>query len=182
MSKFLCIMTFLLVGVASPCFAGQAIGEKAISDIVNTMGESIGTAEFTQGNSGILIEIHVKGLTPGKHGMHFHEVGIADHQDRFKSAKGHIMPSGRPHGFLNPKGPHEGNLPNLIVREDGSADVELYSDLVSISGRDGKPALLDSDGATLIIHANPDDQTTQPIGGSGARVAGGVIRPSGTVK
>ena len=88
------------------------------------------------------------------------------------------MPTGRPHGFLNPEGgPHEGNLPNLIVRPDGSAHVELYSQLVSLSG-DDKPSLLDEDGSALIIHANEDDHRNQPIGGSGARIACGVIKTS----
>lgn len=49
--------------------------------------------------------------------------------------------------------------------------VELYSTLVSIDGNDGRPALRDVDGSTLVIHANPDDYTTQPIGGAGGRIA-----------
>ena len=36
-------------------------------------------------------------------------------------------------------------------------------------------ALLDTDGSALVIHANPDDQSSQPIGGAGARVACGTI-------
>jgi len=87
----------------------------------------------------------------------------------FKTAEGHIDPDKKPHGFLNLKGPHEGNLPNLIVGSDGTAEVELYSQLVSFKG--GKAALFDEDGSSLIIHTNPDDHDTQPIGGAGGRVA-----------
>jgi len=86
---------------------------------------------------------------------------------------GHVMPHGKPHGFMNSGGPHAGNLPNLIVRKDGTALVELYSGLVSLT--DGPANLLDADGATLIIHENEDDHDTQPIGGAGGRVACGVI-------
>jgi len=88
-------------------------------------------------------------------------------------AGGHIEKE-KPHGFLHPEGPHAGNLPNLIVHDDGTAQVELYSNLVSIDG-DAFP-LLDEDGSTIMIHANVDDHKTQPIGGSGSRIACGVIR------
>jgi Cu-Zn family superoxide dismutase len=55
--------------------------------------------------------------------------------------------------------------------------VELYSTLVSLNGGDAAhPALMDADGAALVIHANPDDYRTQPIGGAGDRVACAVIR------
>ena len=36
--------------------------------------------------------------------------------------------------------------------------------------------LKDADGSALVIHANPDDHMSQPIGGAGARIACGVIR------
>ena len=36
---------------------------------------------------------------------------------------------------------------------------------------DGEAALLDADGTALVIHAEPDDHLTQPIGGSGPRIA-----------
>lgn len=148
----------------------------AQSDIINNQGQTIGHATYTQGTEGVLIEVKVKDLPPGKHGMHFHEVGTCEDHAHFKLAKGHIMPTGKPHGYLNENGPHEGNLPNLIVTQDGTAHVELYSELVSLYGRDRQPALLDEDGSTLMIHINADDHTTQPIGGAGARIACGVIK------
>ena len=36
--------------------------------------------------------------------------------------------------------------------------------------------LLDADGSALVIHANPDDHSSQPIGGAGDRVACAVIK------
>lgn len=54
--------------------------------------------------------------------------------------------------------------------------VELHSTLASLKGAEGRPALLDNDGSALVIHANPDDYTTQPIGGAGDRIACAVIR------
>jgi Cu-Zn family superoxide dismutase len=35
--------------------------------------------------------------------------------------------------------------------------------------------LWDEDGSAIVIHANADDHTTQPIGGAGDRVACGIL-------
>ena len=174
--KTLVITTLLATSMSHTAFAADHIGEKAHSVILNNQGEDIGQAQYTQGSEGVLVEIKLDGLPAGKLGMHFHEVGSCEDHEQFKMAKGHIMPIGKPHGYLHPEGPHEGNLPNLIVYEDGSAHVELYTELVSLSGRGGKVALLDDNGSVLMIHINEDDHATQPIGGAGARIACGVIK------
>ena len=44
--------------------------------------------------------------------------------------------------------------------------------LVALGGDRG---LLDEDASALVIHANPDDHMSQPVGGAGGRVACGVI-------
>lgn len=170
----------IAVIMAALLYTGSAlahghIGEQAHSTIIDNTGKKIGQARYIQGNEGVVIEIEVTNLPAGKHGLHFHTVGSCEDHQSFKKAKGHIMPSEKPHGYLNPEGPHEGNLPNIIVQKDGTTQVELYSDLVSISGHDNKPALLDEDGSALIIHEKEDDHKTQPIGGAGARIACGVI-------
>ena len=51
-----------------------------------------------------------------------------------------------------------------------------FTTAVSLKGAGGRTALLDADGSAIVIHASPDDQATQPIGGSGARVACGVLK------
>jgi Cu-Zn family superoxide dismutase len=53
--------------------------------------------------------------------------------------------------------------------------VEVFTPFVSLAAGGEKPSLLDSNGSALVIHAKPDDYTTQPIGGAGDRVACGVI-------
>ncbi|KZN61850.1 hypothetical protein N473_21930 [Pseudoalteromonas luteoviolacea CPMOR-1] len=169
------ITALLCAAISTHAQATYQIGEVAHSKIINNQGEQIGTAHYTQGNEGVVIEIIAQKLPAGKHGMHFHEVGTCVDQHHFKKAKGHIMPSGKPHGYYHPGGPHEGNLPNLIVRKDGTVHVELYTELVSISGRGNKPALLDDNGSVLMIHANEDDHLTQPIGGSGSRIGCGIV-------
>lgn len=169
------ILAAILTLALAACGNGSGDG-KAKADIINGDGKIIGRATFVQGTNGVIVSIEVKGLPPGLHGMHFHNVGdCSDRKDGFKKSGGHIAPTGKPHGYLNPDGPHEGNLPNLVVGEDGVAQVELYTQLVTVSG--GAAALLDKNGSALIIHENPDDHMTQPIGGSGGRIACGVIKP-----
>lgn len=175
MKKLLTLTAISLLTITGTAQAESHIGGQAHSNLINNAGEKIGMAHYTQGNKGVLIDIQVKDLPEGKHGMHFHEVGTCEDHDHFKMAKGHIMPTGKPHGYLHPEGPHEGNLPNLVVHKDGTAHVELYTELVSVNGHGDKAALLDENGSTLMIHINEDDHKTQPIGGSGARIACGVI-------
>ncbi|MBO9403253.1 superoxide dismutase family protein [Shimia sp. R9_3] len=179
---FPALLTATLAPAAITPFAASAsaasaeapqITATAETTLINNAGNPIGTASFMQGPRGILISLSVKGLPPGKHGMHFHAVGECAPLDTFKGAHGHIMPGNLPHGFFNADGPHAGNLPNLIVGADGTAEVELYTNLLMLDQGDGK--VLDEDGSTLVIHANPDNHFSQPIGGSGGRIACGVI-------
>lgn len=149
------------------------ITAEAEASIINNEGVEIGKAEFLQGPRGVLINLSVRDLPSGKHGMHFHAVGDCSPMETFKAAKGHIMPKNLPHGFFHPDGPHAGNLPNLVVAEDGTANVEIYTNLLMLNKGEGK--VLDEDGSTLMIHINQDDHFTQPIGGSGARIGCGVI-------
>lgn len=146
------------------------------SKVINNQGDTIGTIKLRQGTKGVLLEVKVEKLKPGLHGMHFHAVGNCDNKSGFKKAKGHILRNNKPHGFLHPDGPHAGNLPNLIVDESGKAHVEIYTELVSLNGSNNRPALFDQDGSTLIIHENPDDHYTQPIGGSGGRIGCSLIK------
>jgi Cu-Zn family superoxide dismutase len=146
----------------------------ATAQILNNMGDKIGIVYAKQGTQGVLLRLQIRNLPTGIHGMHFHNIGDCSDKKHFQTAGGHIDAHKKPHGFLNPTGPHEGNLPNLIIDTQGQATVELYSQMVSI--KSGHIALLDKDGSTLIIHKNPDDHTSQPIGGAGDRIACGVFK------
>lgn len=174
MIKCLAILPVLAVLVTLPALADDpAAHPDAHADIINNAGEVIGALKIVEASGGILMHIDVEGLPPGKRGMHFHEVGDCSDHDHFKMAGAHIEHV-KPHGYLHPEGPHAGNLPNLIVHDDGRASVELYSNLVSLD--DETFPILDENGSTIMIHANEDDHITQPIGGAGSRIACGVIK------
>ena len=168
--RILLVTTALAMGFLSTPAMAQ---DTARADILGPDGNSVGEAVFQQGTIGAMVNIKVKGLPAGKHGLHLHTLGTCEHDHDYKTAEGHIDPSDKEHGYFNASGPEVGDLPNLYVHEDGTAQVELFLPQINVSGYG--TVLLDDDGSSVMIHEGPDDHTTQPIGGSGARIACGVI-------
>lgn len=134
-------------------------------------GSEIGTVDVQGSSNGVILRVALNegALTPGWHGLHLHAVGDCSDVGEFKLSGGHVGKIEDGHGFMNPDGPEGGDLPNIWAAADGSAGYEAFTVLTT------GDALLDDDGSALIIHANPDDFITQPIGGAGARVACAVI-------
>ncbi len=128
-------------------------------------GVRIGDVEAWQGRDGVLVKIHATNLPPCVHGAHIHSIGICDGTTGFKTSGGHVGKHEGPHGLLHPEGAHRGNLPNIHVGKNGKVRVEYFSSLISLMD------LQDKDGAALIIHTFRDDHQSQPIGGSGPRIA-----------
>lgn len=106
----------------------------------------------------------------GEFGFHFHEQGDCSAPDA-ASAGDHFNPDGQPHGHPGTNDRHAGDLPNLHADEHGVAQVEIDSGAVSL----GDGGLYDILGKALVVHALPDDYTSQPAGGSGDRLACGVV-------
>lgn len=168
--------SFRAIGAAFGLAAAIALPvQAATGNLVGTGGAARGTITVTAAPKGVILRIQASGLTPGWHGVHFHEKGDCS-DPKFTSAGSHVHAmTPVVHGLLNANANDAGDLPNIYVGADGTATVELYSTLVTLSGGGAVPALLDADGAALVIHANPDDYTAQPIGGAGDRVACAVI-------
>jgi len=140
------------------------------ADLKNGSGQVVGKVTLVEAPKGVLLKVEAKGLTPGWHGLHFHEKADCSKAD-FTSAGGHTHGAGdRVHGLLNPKANETGDLPNLFVAADGAGSTEVFSTLTTLS------ALKDADGSAVVIHAGADDHQTQPIGGAGARVACAEVR------
>ena len=121
---------------------------------------------------GVRVRVEAAGLVSGTYAVHLHETGLCEPPD-FASAGPHWNPTDRQHGRLNPQGPHLGDLPNLNVGADGAGTVEFAIGGTTL--RRGGNALLDRDGAALVVHSGPDDYRTDPSGNSGARLACGVV-------
>jgi superoxide dismutase, Cu-Zn family len=140
-------------------------------------GQRVGRAWFKQhGREGaVTVFAHVRDLPPGFHGFHVHTTGACEPPD-FMSAGGHLNPTGASHGD------HAGDLPSLLVNEDGSGLLVATTDRFSLAD------LRDEDGSAVMVHALADnfaniperyggpDAETLATGDSGSRLACGVVR------
>lgn len=158
------------------CTTAGSVGprELASASLTRADGAAVGTASLREDRGATVLRVSASGLTPGVHGIHLHAVGKCEGPG-FTSAGGHLNPTAKQHGSLNPAGSHLGDLPNLEAGADGIAMLEH---------RIGQPAaalrtdLFDADGTAIVIHAGPDDYRSDPSGNSGGRVACGVLAPS----
>lgn len=118
-----------------------------------------------------------KTLTPGKHAVHIHEKGSCD-CDGFKCAGGHFDPG--PNGNSDADanhGYHAGDLPNIIINQDGNGELQAITTRVTLS--DGPVSILHyAEGTSLMIHGKEDPHTPGQTGSGhsgGPRLACGVI-------
>lgn len=184
------IATVVLAGVL---FApGTSVGSSANLQrlrafVRDTSGNSLGSVRFTRTSDGVNVRAQLLGLTPGFHGFHVHEIGICDPETGFTSAGGHFDPE-----ETGLHGQHAGDMPSLLVEEDGTANLGFSTDRLSIE------SLRDADGSAVIVHAAPDnfanipdryhsheedvlgpDSATRATGDAGARAGCGVLaRPA----
>jgi Cu-Zn family superoxide dismutase len=140
-----------------------------INDVSNT---TIGNATFSDTEAGLLVSISITGLGIGPHGAHLHAVGSCV-TPTFTSAGPHFNPDNRQHGFRNSAGYHAGDMPNIISPPSGTHRVQFVVEGVKLTGRG---ALIDDDGASIVVHTGEDDFLTDPSGNSGGRYACGVIK------
>ncbi|MGN1180424.1 MAG: superoxide dismutase family protein [Suilimivivens sp.] len=125
-----------------------------------------GLVKFYQTSyGGVLVEAEIFNLpdidTPGSsdfYAMHIHETGSCS--DHFMNTGGHYNPG----NTLHPE--HAGDMIPLLANQ-GYAYTVFY---------DKRFTIPDITGRAVIIHAKPDDFTTQSAGNSGDRIACGVIK------
>ena len=127
-----------------------------------------GSVYFYQTNAGVLVIADMQGLPKGilpcekpVLGMHIHEGSTCtgDASDPFADVRTHYNPNQCPHPY------HTGDLPPLFSCS-GHAFSAVLTDRFTVFSVIGK---------TVVIHAQPDDFTTQPAGNSGTKIACGSI-------
>ena len=126
---------------------------------------------MTMGPNAVHIAGEVGGLEPNsEHGFHVHETGDCSAADA-SSAGGHFNPGGQPHGRMDHGAHHAGDIDNIVADGEGVARVNMHVPGLTL----GSGAANDVAGRAIIVHADPDDYTSQPSGNAGKRVACGVI-------
>jgi Cu-Zn family superoxide dismutase len=168
-------LAMLTAGLCA-CATPQPAMSGAAAVIADASGRMVARATVRQTAAGLSVHVEAAGLQPGTYGVHLHAVGRCE-PPAFASAGAHWNPTGRQHGRDNPSGPHLGDLPNLVVAGDGRGAADFVVAGATLAGG-GPNALLDSDGAALVVHAQADDYRTDPSGNSGARIGCGVLTPS----
>ena len=167
--KYYILLLFIIL--LSAC-ADQQPPKKLEVDMKNVDGDSLGNITLEEQAHGVKFSVKLEGLPPGDHAIHVHDKGKCERPD-FLSAGNHFNPDDKDHGLLNPKGPHAGDLPNLIVKDDGKVKVHFTAKELSL--KEGKTSLYTKDGTSIIIHDAADDGMSQPAGDSGDRIACGEI-------
>lgn len=160
-----------IAALLSAC-ASTPHGPTAAATLRPTRGNTAaGVVTFEQTGPGhVQVRGQLRGLKPNQaHGFHAHEKGDCSSADG-TSAGGHFNPGGEAHGHASHAHHHAGDFPVVVADANGVAELRFEVDGVSIGAGPG-----DLVGRGLILHANPDDYTTQPTGNSGARIACGVI-------
>ena len=168
---------FSSVGCASSAAEPEPM-PAARAVLLDEHGAEVGKAALTPVSGGVRIAIEFKGLPPGEHALHIHNVGdchVGEGGDKsFAAAGPHFNPFGKQHGRSNPNGPPAGDLPNFTVGANGTALVDVVANLVTLD--EGVPnSLFQPGGTCLVVHAKPDDNVTDPSGNAGQRLACGVI-------
>jgi Cu-Zn family superoxide dismutase len=167
---------------AAPISAGADLANTDLvwgaAQLVDTSGRNVGAVTFYTPNgygTDIRAYVEVKGLPPGAHALHLHQVGRC--QQNFASAGEHLSTRNERHGFVNKVAVHTGDLPNLHVPPEGSIATSMRMPKV-----EWEREVFDRDGTSVVIHQMPDDYRSQPSGDSGDRIACGVVvrNPTGT--
>lgn len=115
--------------------------------LINSEGQSVGTAVLSPASTGVKITLDIKNLSPGPHSIHIHQYAECDPPD-FKSAGAHFNPGGHAHS-----GAPAGDIPDfsLIVSPNGTAHVTTTAPYVTLGNDDH--SVFSNGGTAIIIHA-----------------------------
>lgn len=162
--------------ISSAAVAQNQLNVKMNDALAEGEGSSIGEITISETPYGLLFTPNLNGLTPGIHGFHVHEnsscmPGIQDGKSvAALMAGGHLDPekTNKHLGPYNDEG-HLGDLPGLVVGEDGTASYTLLAPRLK--------SLNELKGRSLMIHKGGDNYSDAPttLGGGGARFACGSI-------
>jgi Cu-Zn family superoxide dismutase len=168
-------MAAALLAVATTAAATAQTKTEIKVPLLTSTGQDAGFATFKTVKKGVKVKLELKNLPFGPHGVHIHQNAVCTAPD-FKSAGGHFNPDGKQHGFLNTMGHHNGDFPaSVSIGEDHMGSASFVLDSVSLDPAAPNSLFLNG-GTSLVVHAQADDEKTDPSGASGNRIACGVIK------
>ncbi len=154
--------------MAEMAHAGMDIA-KAVAVLYPTQGNTAqGVVTFTKEDGGLHVVAKLTGVPKGEHGFHIHEFGDCTAADG-ASAGGHFNPTAMQHAAPTADKRHVGDLGNVTADDQGNVSLDYVDKHLAFMGPN---SII---GHAVILHANPDDFTTQPTGNAGGRIACGVI-------
>ncbi len=167
MKKFVLVSVSLLILGA----CATAMGPSASTTLAPTTGSTAtGTVNFMQlGDGAVEVTVDLSGVPPGVHGFHVHDKG--DCGDNGTAAGGHFYPTAAPHGAPEATSHHAGDFGNVTADANGVVSARFTTRSIKVEA--GPNSVV---GHAVILHANPDDLTTQPTGNAGGRIACGVVQ------
>lgn len=172
MMKFIKNLTFLILTTLIFTSCEPNTEKVATVNIESKSGSNVtGDVTFTEKNGKVTMKATVAGLDKGNHAIHIHEIGDCSAADG-KSAGGHWNPTDENHGKWMEKPFHTGDIGNIVADENGNGTIERETDLWCIDCDDDAKNIV---GKAIIIHAGPDDFSSQPSGAAGPRVGCGEI-------
>ena len=156
----------LAVSAAADCRT-KAVPKPLVVDIKNASGQSVGSATLTDAAPGVRIKLDIKGLPPGAHSIHIHQVAKCEGPD-FKSAGPHFTGAAGGHDH---SGAPAGDIPNfeLVVSADGTAHVSVVAPNVTLGSDDH--SVFSNGGTALVVHA----VSSSTDSGAPPRIACGLI-------
>ncbi|HEX6086512.1 MAG TPA: superoxide dismutase family protein [Thermoanaerobaculia bacterium] len=162
--------SLLLVLFFNGACSSMGTGPSATATLAPTSGQTAaGTVTLTQQADGsVRVQVELTGVPAGTHGFHIHEKG--DCGDNGNAAGGHYNPMSTPHAAPDVDPHHAGDFGNVTADANGRVSHSFTTR--SITVEEGPTTAV---GHAIILHANPDDLTTQPTGNAGARIACGVV-------
>ncbi len=154
--------------------APQGMPKSVTVQMETSDGRDGGKAVLVQEKKDVKVEVTFKNLAPGTHAIHIHQYPKCDAPE-FKTAGGHLNPTGKQHGFQNPQGHHDGDMPvNLVVGDDGMVKKTFTTKDITLDPK-APNSVFANGGTSVMVHSKPDDMKTDPSGNAGSRESCGII-------
>lgn len=176
---FAMILMMMVTLTAAPgySFAGALMPRSEVTvdfQPTSIKNDVSGKATLKETSKGLEVQVSLKGVPEGVHGIHIHQNGSCG--DQGNAAGGHFDPNHVQHGDLVEDGfskAHAGDLGNIVANKEGIATLNITLPKLNLSTDDHYGV----GGRAIILHEK-EDNFGQPTGNAGGRIACGVIPES----